>query len=184
MASKTPAGSRSRREPGDHAGDPLQIPGVSTDGSHILIGRRRHRTLRPRQLPGAALRRHLRRRHPLPDQPGHLYMRVERRGHLRRLQGHDVTYVGTTADCVQGLLHLRGTAHQRRPRRERRSLHVVGRGRRRRQPAHPHLEGEQSRQPGRTGQQRHLHRRLRDLRQGRYEELRRRSPTPSSPTAS
>jgi len=37
VASKTPAGDDVPSEPADHAGDPLQIPAVSSDGSHILM---------------------------------------------------------------------------------------------------------------------------------------------------
>ena len=37
VASQTPEGANIPSEPGDQAGDPLQIPAVSSDGSHILI---------------------------------------------------------------------------------------------------------------------------------------------------
>src|SRR6202040_1829699 len=37
LASLTPAGVNIPSEPLDHAGDPLQIPSVSSDGSHILM---------------------------------------------------------------------------------------------------------------------------------------------------
>ena len=36
-ASKTPAGDDIPSEPADHVGDPLQIPAVSGNGSHILM---------------------------------------------------------------------------------------------------------------------------------------------------
>ena len=99
VASKTPGRRRHPREPDDQAGDPLQIPAVSSDGSHILMAAGGTGPCGFCQLPGAALRRRpsaiaLR----CPMQPSHLYMRVDGAVTYDVSQGHDVDYVGMTAD--------------------------------------------------------------------------------------
>ncbi len=76
VVSKTPAGSDIPAEPTDHAGDPLQIPAVSSDGSHILIA-----------TGPAAYDCQLSSIPCLSMQPSHLYMRVDDARHLRRLPG-------------------------------------------------------------------------------------------------
>ena len=98
VASMTPSGEDIPSEPTDHAGDPLQIPGVSSDGSHILMAAG---GTGPCGLPncpeppggdffGGAIRP--------PMQPSHLYMRVDGAVTYDVSQGHDVHYVGMTGD--------------------------------------------------------------------------------------
>ena len=98
LVSKTPGGQPIPAEPGDNAGDPLQIPGYSSDGSHILMG---SGSVGPCGLPNC----------PVPPcgatsgalrcqtQPLHLYMRVDDAVSYDVSQGRAVTYVGMTADA-------------------------------------------------------------------------------------
>ena len=57
IASKTPSGDDIPSEPGDASGDPLQIPAVSADGSHILMAAGGTGPCGAGQMPAAALRR-------------------------------------------------------------------------------------------------------------------------------
>ena len=160
VVSKTPGGEAIPAEPGDNTGDPLQIPGLSSDGSHVLMGSPAVGPCGLVELPRPTVRRTLRRSNPLPDLSAAPVHARQRRGHLRRLAGacrHLRRYDGRR---VKGLLHHPRPAHGRRSRCERRSLHVVRRRRSRRQSAHPGLEGQQPWQSGRTGEQRCLHREL------------------------
>ncbi len=98
VASKTPAGGNIPSEATDGAGDPLQIPAVSSDGSHILIaaagtGPCGFSTC-PEPPCGAPGVRVLR----CPLQPSHLYMRVDDAITYDVSQGHDVSYVGESSD--------------------------------------------------------------------------------------
>jgi hypothetical protein len=98
VASKTPAGDAIPEEPTDQAGDPLQIPAVSSDGSHILIAAGGTGPCGSADCPlppcgedySATIR--------CPMQPSHLYMRVDAALTYDVSQGHDVTYVGATED--------------------------------------------------------------------------------------
>jgi hypothetical protein len=98
VASKTPAGDDIPSEPTDQAGDPLQIPAVSSDGSHILMASAGTGPCGTASCPappcgesfGAAIR--------CPLQPSHLYMRVGGAVTYDVSQSHDVNYVGSTAD--------------------------------------------------------------------------------------
>ena len=109
----------------------------------------RHRAVRPRQLPGAALRRHVRRRHPLPDLPRPPLHAGKRRGHIRRLAGARRDLRRHHGGLLEGLLHLRRTADQRRPRRERRPLHVVEEGD---EEGHPLVLVSKGDNPGNAGE--------------------------------
>ncbi len=98
VASQLPSGSPIPSEPNDHAGDPLEIPGLSTNGSHILIDSPGTGPCGLVNCPlppcgassGAVIH--------CPTYPGHLYMRVDGMFTHDVSQGHDVTYVGATAD--------------------------------------------------------------------------------------
>ena len=96
IASKTPGGSDIPSEPGDASGDPLEIPSVSADGSHILMaagGTGPCGLAKCSQPPcegGVTVR--------CPMQPSHLYMRVDGTLTYDVSAGHDVHYVGATKD--------------------------------------------------------------------------------------
>jgi hypothetical protein len=98
VASVTPSGQGIPSEPTDQAGDPLQIPAISSDGSHILmaaggIGPCGYSSCRPAACGGAGsiiVR--------CPMQPSHLYMRVDGAVTYDVSEGHDVHYVGETED--------------------------------------------------------------------------------------
>lgn len=98
VASWTPGGEPIPSEPTDHAGDPLQIPGVSNDGSRILMG---SGAVGPCGLSNCSI--------PYcgesgsgalhcPTYPLHLYMRVDDAITYDVSQGHAVQYVGMSAD--------------------------------------------------------------------------------------
>ena len=98
VASKTPAGDNIPSEPTDGAGDPLQIPGVSSDGSHILMaagGTGPCGSASCAPMPCSADYSQVRR---CMMQPSHLYMRVDDALTYDVSQGHDVNYVGMTGD--------------------------------------------------------------------------------------
>ena len=112
VASKTPAGDDIPEEPTDQAGDPLQIPAVSSDGSHILMAAGGTgpcgATTCPLPPCGSDYSATIR----CPMQPSHLYMRVDdavtydvSAGTRRHLRRHDLRR-------IEGLLHLRRTSHQ------------------------------------------------------------------------
>ncbi len=98
IASKQPDGKPIESEPGDRAGDPLQIPAVSSDGSSILIaaggvgpcGQATCSTPPCGSFFGPAVR--------CPMQASHLYMRVDQAVTYDVSLGHDVHYVGMTPD--------------------------------------------------------------------------------------
>jgi hypothetical protein len=98
VASKTPGGVDIPSEPGDGDGDPLQIPAVSSDGSHILMaspgiggcGLIHCGTPSCSDFFGAAQR--------CPLQPSHLYMRVDGSITYDVSKGADVLYAGMTND--------------------------------------------------------------------------------------
>jgi hypothetical protein len=98
VASIAPGGGPIKPEPGDKAGDVLQIPAVSRDGSHILMaagGTGPCGTETCPELPcrgtffGEAAR--------CPMQPSRLYMRVDAAMTYDVSDGHYVEYVGTNA---------------------------------------------------------------------------------------
>jgi DNA-binding beta-propeller fold protein YncE len=84
VVSKTPAGDDIPAEPTDHADNPLRIPAVSSNGSHILISSPCAVSLN--ELP------------PCLSTPSLLYMRVNDALTYDVSQGHYVTYVGMTGD--------------------------------------------------------------------------------------
>ena len=100
IASKLAGGAPIPSEPTDEAGDTLQIPAVSSDGSHILMAAGATGPCGSAQCPevthcdstfrGVIARCQL--------QASHLYMRVDDAVTYDISQGHDVTYVGMTPD--------------------------------------------------------------------------------------
>jgi hypothetical protein len=98
VASKTPAGDNIPNEPGDQSNTPLSIPAVSHDGSHILMGA--HQTgpcgyATCNFPPCGDIFRYTAR---CPDQPSHLYMRVDGAVTYDVSKGHAVRYVGIASD--------------------------------------------------------------------------------------
>ncbi len=98
VASKLSDGEPIPSQPTDQAGDPLQIPAVSSDGSRILMaagGTGPCGASTCSEPPcGAALSAYMR----CPMQASNLYMRVDDSITHDISQGHDVNYVGMTAD--------------------------------------------------------------------------------------
>ena len=95
VASKLASGDPIPAEATDPVGDPLQIPGVSRDGSHILmaagaIGPCGHATCGTPycNFPGISPR--------CPMQPSHLYMRIDQSITYDVSDGTPVTFVGMT----------------------------------------------------------------------------------------
>ena len=82
VVSKTSAGSDIPAEPTDHALNPLRIPAVSSDGSHILIS--------------SPCSVDFNESIPCLSTPSRLYMRVNDAVTYDVSQGHYVTYVGMT----------------------------------------------------------------------------------------
>ena len=99
IASKAPAGNDIPSEPGDAFGDPLQIPAISSDGTRILMaaGGTGPCGLAACPVPPcsaggiSSVPR-------CPLQASHLYMRVADSVTYDVSQGHDVNFVGMTAD--------------------------------------------------------------------------------------
>lgn len=98
VASKTSSGNDIPSQPTDGSGDPLQIPAVSSNGSHLLIAAAglgpcgsASCGFPPCGNPGGISTR-------CPMQPSNLYMRVDDAVTYDVSQGHDVKYVGMTAD--------------------------------------------------------------------------------------
>ena len=99
VASRLPNGDAIPAEPGDEAGDPLQIPAVSRDGSRILMaagitgpcGSATCAAAPCGTWFGGLTSR-------CPMQPSHLYMRLDETVTYDVSEGHGVTFVGMTAD--------------------------------------------------------------------------------------
>ncbi len=94
VASKLSNGENIPNEPTDGAGDPLEIPGVSQDGSHILMaagGNGPCGSANCSNLPCGADYSMVRR---CIMQPSHLYMRIDDTITKDVSQGHDVRFVG------------------------------------------------------------------------------------------
>jgi hypothetical protein len=100
VASRNPAGDAIPPEPTNHSGDPLQIPDVSTDGSHILIAAGGVGPCGYASCPSPpcgyvgfnwSVQR-------CPLQPSHLYMRVDGNLTYDVSRGYAVDYVGMTDD--------------------------------------------------------------------------------------
>jgi hypothetical protein len=94
VASRSASGDSIQPEPGNHSEDPLQIPAVSADGSHILMaagatGPCGYATC---PLPPCSSAVFVKR---CPMQPSRLYMRVDASVTYDVSQGHAVDYVGT-----------------------------------------------------------------------------------------
>ena len=98
VASKTPLGENIPSEPTDHAGDPLQIPGVSHDGSHILMaaGATGPCGFAVCQTPPCSADYSMVRRCIM--QPSHLYMRVNDSVTYDVSEGHDVRFIGMNGE--------------------------------------------------------------------------------------
>jgi hypothetical protein len=99
IASRLAGGAPIPAVPTDEAGDPLQIPAVSADGTHILIaaagtGPCGSANCEPEAPCGAAVRAALR----CQMQPSQLYMRVDEVATYEIAPGHEVTYVGMTSN--------------------------------------------------------------------------------------
>ena len=98
VASKTPSGDDIPSEPTDQAGDPLQIPAVSSDGSHILMAAGGTGPCGSATCPAPPCGTSFSQTIRCPMQPSQLYMRVDGAVTYDVSQGHDVNYVGATAD--------------------------------------------------------------------------------------
>ena len=98
VASQLPGGEAIPSQPADHSGDPLQIPAVSGDGSHILMAAGGTGPCGTSTCPvppcGEVYDDTVR----CPMQPSNLYMRVNDSVTYDVSQGHDVTYIGMTSD--------------------------------------------------------------------------------------
>jgi len=98
VVSKTAAGAPIPSEPGDQAGDPLQIPGVSGDGSHILLAAGGIGPCGVATCPTPPCGGTFGGKVHCPSYPSHLYMRVDDTTTYDVSQGHDVSFVGMTSD--------------------------------------------------------------------------------------
>jgi hypothetical protein len=97
VVSRTPSGEDIPNEPTDHSGNPLYIPGVSADGSHILMGASGVGPCGLSNCPVPPCSNNS--NSTCPAQPAHLYMRVDDAVTFDVSQGHDVSYVGMTEDA-------------------------------------------------------------------------------------
>jgi hypothetical protein len=97
VASRTPGGANIPSEPNDASGDPLEIPDVSSDGSHILMasGGVGPCGLSNCPIPPCSFTVAFR----CPMQPSHLYMRVNGAVTYDVSKGYDVKYLGATEDA-------------------------------------------------------------------------------------
>jgi hypothetical protein len=93
VASKTPNNEPIPKEPTDPASNPLEIPAVSSDGSHILMAASVTSPCgsSPCETPPCSIGE-VAGRCPMP--PSHLYMRVDNALTYDVSQGHGVTYIG------------------------------------------------------------------------------------------
>ena len=98
IVSKTAAGGPIPSEPADHAGDPLQIPAVSSDGSHILMAAGGTGPCGFTTCPTPPCGDDYNATKRCPMQSSHLYMRVDDTITYDVSAGHEVTYVGMTED--------------------------------------------------------------------------------------
>ena len=103
VASKLPAGGDIPQQPTDSSGDPLQIPAVSSDGSHILMAAGGSGPCSPEAIAPASCGfppcvTEFSMTHRCPMQPSNLYMRVDGAVTYDVSEGHIVTYVGMTPD--------------------------------------------------------------------------------------
>ena len=98
VASKTPAGEDIPNEPGDQTGDPLQIPAVSTNGSHILLAASGTGPCGLAHCPTPPCGGTFGGKIHCPSYPSDLYIRVDGDVTYDVSEGHDVTYVGMTPD--------------------------------------------------------------------------------------
>jgi hypothetical protein len=101
LASTTPDGAAIPAEPGDNFGDPLQIPGLSSDGSHILMGSPGVGPCGLSNCPVPPCGGTFGGKIHCPTYPLHLYMRVGGAVTYDVSQGQAVTYVGMTADATK-----------------------------------------------------------------------------------
>lgn len=98
VASKTTAGAGIPSEPGDQTGDPLQVPGVSENGSHILIAAPGTGGCGLANCPSPPCGDTFGGKVHCPTYTSDLYMRVDESMTFDVSQGHDVNYVGMTED--------------------------------------------------------------------------------------
>jgi hypothetical protein len=98
VASKLSTGEDIPSEPGDLSGDPLQIPDVSQDGSHILMAAGGTGPCGTATCPVPPCGDDYSQVRRCQMQPSHLYMRVDGMVTYDVSQGHDVRYIGATGD--------------------------------------------------------------------------------------
>ena len=98
IASKRSDGSPIPPEPNDHAGDPLRIPAVSSDGSHILIASGAVGPCGQAECTPPPCGGLFNRVYACSIMPSHLYMRVDGAITYDVSRGHAVAYVGETED--------------------------------------------------------------------------------------
>jgi hypothetical protein len=98
VASIAPSGGNIPSEPLDQAGDPLQIPAISTDGSHILMAAGGTGPCGFTVCPTPPIGDDYNAVKRPPMQASHLYMRVNEAVTYDVSEGHDVTFVGSSAD--------------------------------------------------------------------------------------
>jgi hypothetical protein len=98
VASKTPAGDDILSEPGNHSGDPLQIPAVSDDGSHILMAAGGTGPCGFTTCPTPPCGEDYSATKRCQMQPSHLYMRVDGAVTYDVSKGHYVDFVGTDGE--------------------------------------------------------------------------------------
>jgi hypothetical protein len=95
VASKTPQGTNIPTEPGNRSDDPLQIPAVSKDGTHILMAAGSTGPCGFATCPVPPCRQYFSAVQRCPMQPSHLYMRVNASVTYDVSKGHAVDFVGT-----------------------------------------------------------------------------------------
>ncbi len=94
VASKTPGGANIPAEIGNKSHDPLRIPAVSKDGTHILMAAGATGPCGFASCPVPPCRQSFSAAHPCQIQPSHLYMRVDASVTYDVSKGHAVDFVG------------------------------------------------------------------------------------------
>ena len=98
VASRLSSGEPIPAEPTDEAGDPLQIPALSSDGSRILMAAGVTGPCGSATCPASPCGSYFGYTSRCPMQPSDLYMRVDGAVTYDVSQSHRVTYVGMTSD--------------------------------------------------------------------------------------
>ena len=96
VASKLQDGEPIPSQPGDQSGDPLRIPAVSSDGSHILMAAGGTGPCGSSSCPDPPCGAVFKVANPCVIQPSQLYMRVDDATTLTIAPGHEVTYLAMT----------------------------------------------------------------------------------------